>query len=628
MNVLSLFDGISCGQVALNRMDVTYDNYYASEIDKHAIQITQHNYPNTIQLGDVTNIKGDDLPKIDLLIGGSPCFVKGTSVLTYDGYKNIEDVVVGDYVYTHLSRYKKVLKIGGKKNQPVYSIKAQGMVHTLVTKDHPYYVKEMVRKYDKTTKKMVRVFSDCKWKTIGEMGSGDYVGIKINEIEENPLNITKEEAFIIGRYIADGHTRKDYRKSENRENHRMYSLILSIGNSKLDYIKTKINDIKFTEYPHTKSTYRVCFYNKRLVEIVENQCGCGSGNKYISPTLMNLPKDLLLELLNGYLSGDGHVYNKTFKATTISKHLALSISMVVAKCFNVNTNVVYQKKEPTTIIEGRLVNQKSYYVLSFIKTPSKSLNTHISEGFIWYPVKEIKLEDVKCDVYNLEVDEDNTYTANNFIVHNCQSFSNAGNGSGFEGKSGIFWEYVRLLEELKPSYFLLENVKMKKEWIKIITEAIGVEPIKINSNLLSAQNRERLYWTNIPNITQPENKNIFIEDILDDEFDKKYWLKPRNSELLRNKVDLTNAPNVCCIDVYNKKFKVDRKSPTLTLPHHNSLRLYQNGRIRKLTPEECEKLQTLPVGYTNAGVSDIHRYSSIGNGWTVDVIAHIFGGLR
>lgn len=210
----------------------------------------------------------------------------------------------------------------------------------------------------------------------------------------------------------------------------------------------------------------------------------------------------------------------------------------------------------------------------------------------------------------------------------CQSFSNAGNGSGFEGKSGIFWEYVRLLVELKPTYFLLENVKMKKEWVKIITEAIGVEPIKINSNLLSAQNRERLYWTNIPNIPQPENKNIFIEDILDDEFDEKYWLKPRNSELLRNKVDLTYAPNVCCIDVYNKKFKVDRKSPTLTLPHHNSLRLYQNGRIRKLTPEECEKLQTLPVGYTNAGVSDIHRYSSIGNGWTVDVIAHIFGGLK
>jgi site-specific DNA-cytosine methylase len=215
----------------------------------------------------------------------------------------------------------------------------------------------------------------------------------------------------------------------------------------------------------------------------------------------------------------------------------------------------------------------------------------------------------------------------------CQSWSMAGRmGGATDPRGQLMFDMMDIYNHIKtlnPNVrFLFENVRMKKEFQDYVNMVIGVEPIKINSNLLSAQNRERLYWTNIPNITQLENKNIFIEDILDEEFDEKYWLKPRNSELLRNKVDLTNAPNVCCIDVYNKKFKVDRKSPTLTLPHHNSLRLYQNGRIRKLTPEECEKLQTLPVGYTNAGVSDIHRYSSIGNGWTVDVIAHIFGGLK
>lgn len=72
-SVLSLFDGMSCGQIALNRVGIKYDNYFASEIDKHAIKVTQTNYPNTIQLGDVTKVKGSDLPKIDLLIGGSPC---------------------------------------------------------------------------------------------------------------------------------------------------------------------------------------------------------------------------------------------------------------------------------------------------------------------------------------------------------------------------------------------------------------------------------------------------------------------------------------------------------------------------------------------------------------------------
>jgi site-specific DNA-cytosine methylase len=210
----------------------------------------------------------------------------------------------------------------------------------------------------------------------------------------------------------------------------------------------------------------------------------------------------------------------------------------------------------------------------------------------------------------------------------CQSFSNAGKGEGFDGKSGLFWEFVRLLDECKPKYFLLENVKMKKEWQKIISKALNIEPILINSNLVSAQNRERLYWTNIPNIEKPINKNIFIEDILDESFDEKYWLAKKNSELLRNKVDLLNAPNLCCIDVYNKKFKTDRKSPTLTLPHHNSLRFYQNGKLRKLTPNEYEKLQTVPIDYTNIGISDTHRYAMLGNGWTVDVIAHIFKNME
>lgn len=208
----------------------------------------------------------------------------------------------------------------------------------------------------------------------------------------------------------------------------------------------------------------------------------------------------------------------------------------------------------------------------------------------------------------------------------CQSFSNAGSGTGFDGKSGLFYEYVRLLKECNPKYFLLENVKMKKEWQDNISKELGCEPIKINSNLVSAQNRERLYWTNIT-VLNIKDKSIFIEDILDGEFDNKYLLKERNTELLLKKIDITNAPNIACIDVYNKKVKLDRKCPTLTLPHHNSIRLLQNGKIRKLTPNECEKLQNVPLNYTNCDLSDIHRYSMLGNGWTVDVIAHIFNQI-
>jgi DNA-cytosine methyltransferase len=208
----------------------------------------------------------------------------------------------------------------------------------------------------------------------------------------------------------------------------------------------------------------------------------------------------------------------------------------------------------------------------------------------------------------------------------CQSFSNAGNGSGFNGKSGLFYEYARILKECNPKYFLFENVKMKKEWQNIISSELGCEPIKINSNLVSAQNRERLYWTNIP-VRELHDKFIFIEDILDENVDEKYWLKEKNTELLLKKVNIENAPDIACIDVYNRKVRTDRKCPTLTLPHHNSIRLLQNGKIRKLTPNEWEKLQTVPVNYTNCELADIHRYAMLGNGWNVDTIVHILKGL-
>jgi len=208
----------------------------------------------------------------------------------------------------------------------------------------------------------------------------------------------------------------------------------------------------------------------------------------------------------------------------------------------------------------------------------------------------------------------------------CQSLSNAGNGSGFDGKSGLFYEWVRLLKECRPRYFMLENVKMKKEWQDVITGILGVEPLLINSSLVSAQNRQRLYWTNIPVGGLPEDRSIFIEDVLESGFDQKYWLPEKNAGLLSKKVDIDGAPDICCIDVYNRRYKKDRKCPTLTHPCHNSIRLLQDGRFRKLTPTECERLQTVPDGYTE-GVSDTHRYAMLGNGWTVDVIAHIFKNL-
>jgi site-specific DNA-cytosine methylase len=210
----------------------------------------------------------------------------------------------------------------------------------------------------------------------------------------------------------------------------------------------------------------------------------------------------------------------------------------------------------------------------------------------------------------------------------CQSFSNAGNGEGFDGKSGIFWEYVRVLKETKPKYFMLENVKMKKEWQDIITKELGVEPIAINSSLVSGQNRPRLYWTNIPGINQPEDKGIKLKDILEDEstIDKKYMMTPSSMaymDRLRN-----GKPRW----EYHKN-PLDGKAACIVasfykLAGFGVLDYRNDGKpCRRLTPIECERLQTVPDNYTE-GVSKTQRYKMIGNGWTVDVIAHIFSHMQ
>ena len=317
----------------------------------------------------------------------------------------------------------------------------------------------------------------------------------------------------------------------------------------------------------------------------------------------------------------------------------------------------------------------------------------------------------------------------------CQSFSFAGRQEGFKDERGeLFWEFMRVLEETKPKYFLLENVRMKKEHERVITRELGVQPLCINSALVSAQNRERLYWTNIPRVFLPENKRIYLKDILEcgcvdraksycidanyfkggnvqNSFEKarrqlvfscvrvgdadikghdsvkRVYAKEGKSPTLTTMQGGHREPKVFC-GAFRGRYKIngvrqdhkmkvagltdqqlelrfDGKSNSLTTVQKDNVivrtatinkggqgdRIYssqgkaitlsaQSGGTagsgnmlvgdeytwRKLTPLECERLQTLPDNYTQ-GVSDTQRYKMIGNGWTVDVIAHILKNL-
>jgi DNA (cytosine-5)-methyltransferase 3A len=295
----------------------------------------------------------------------------------------------------------------------------------------------------------------------------------------------------------------------------------------------------------------------------------------------------------------------------------------------------------------------------------------------------------------------------------CQGFSFAGHQLNFDDpRSKLFFDFVDILEKVKPKYFLLENVRMKKESQDVITKYLGVEPIAINSALMSAQNRNRLYWTNIPNVTQPHDKGIVLADILEDlPFDeapnylKGTWCGRVRGDLVKSvdddkahcltasmykgqiptfvkskkPIQVGMANDIKGFDIIKRVYSPQGKSPTLTtmqgghrqpkvaigrivnrrLDEHgtrkdnqlelpfttqlevsdgaksNCLTTVQKDNVvvsedflyRKLTPLECERLQTLPDNYTE-GVSNTQRYKMIGNGWTVDVIAHILKGIK
>lgn len=300
----------------------------------------------------------------------------------------------------------------------------------------------------------------------------------------------------------------------------------------------------------------------------------------------------------------------------------------------------------------------------------------------------------------------------------CQGFSFAGKQLNFEDpRSKLFFEYVRLLKECKPKYFMLENVKMKKEFQDIITEHLGVQPIEINSSIVSAQNRKRIYWTNIPiDISTLEDKDIKLIDIVHEYNDEvidieipNFNVNPSGKGMNGNVYPITkNKSNTLttnkgegqkisvCVSKYivpfdktlqildkevqkgkigyfrknsqsNRVYFIHNKAVTLcgeagggaakmgqylfgcitpdrvekrqngqrfndgrkfyTLTAQDKHGVLIEGYIRKLTPIECERLQTVPDNYTST-VSDSQRYRMLGNGWTVDVPAHCFSFLK
>ena len=509
--VLSLFDGMSCGRIALERAGYEVIQYFASEIKPHAIRCTQSNYPNTIQIGDVTKVKAKLL-----------CLSE---------------------VYSYICSYDSNLQSNISEWEVLYWLNKDFTLSTKIRTQKPNERQEVSE--PSTVQRIKEVwFSNREMGSVRKFGDCTRSG---RDGEENDNRTPRQ--LQCGKWWYDNDIYRRY-KEEN--------IGITIGKTKNgDSEKKNFGNIEGEVFKRRES--ESCFRENEKSN-VEKRCS-------------------------------GELFERK-REDRFSRE-------------------VEKKKGNRRTKEGNFIDEVIRELCRWDESNG------ITQDY-WNLLRLHKEEQITVVEY-----EEGLYIFKGRIDiciggSPCKGISRLNkNQEGLEhSESKLFWEYVRLLEEVKPKYFLLENTHGNKEATEIITETLGVKPISINSKLVSAQNRPRYYWTNIPGVKQPADKGITTKDVFDysgelaDECRVKWLISESGKKSVGKGYTRVNPyPKSGCLTANGHK-------------KWNENYLFKDGVYRYLSQNELEKLQTLPIGYTSILNYD-EAYDCIGDGWTVDIIAHI-----
>lgn len=508
MNILSLYDGMACGMIAMKRGGYQVDSYDAYEIDKYAIQSATHNFPEIVEHGDVFNADFTEYKDIDFLMGGSPCVPAGSKIKTDKGYKAIEDIEIGDMVLTHKNRYRPVSRLYERQSSHIYHIKFNGGDTLDITGNHPVYT------YRDNEFMFVRT---------DELTINDYVCININQ-QQKQLEYSDDILWLLGRTLADGY----YCKAK-------HCITIAVGKKKVEDFESHLNNIHYYTAHNDRPAVEYVIKNADLTELYSYFCNKKALDKFVPNAILDLPISQLKVVYNGYISGDGFIRKdkpNTVMWNSSSHDLTLSLGLVTAKLFGKYPTISVRKGEFKKLPSGYCQTNVNYNSQISVTTKYNP-DVKIVEDKLLIRIKSLSKEAVDIKVYNIETAQDHSYTVNNVIVHNCTYWSIAQKNNRETEASGIGWElfsqYVKALREVKPKYFIYENNKSMSKAIRdSITETFGFDAICINSALVSAQNRQRLYWVgkrnedgtySKVNINQPEDRGILLKDILDGAMD-------------------------------------------------------------------------------------------------------------
>lgn len=379
------------------------------------------------------------------------CFSGETMVACKSGYKRIDQIAVGDEVKTHTGMYRPVAKVMRTKNQAVVRLKVSGAEEIICTPNHPLYIMEKV--YANAGKKQGRSFTEPRWQAAGNLNDRCMVAYKLDEPTLPDNFITQDEAWALGRYMADGSV------DLNRGTPRIF---ISVGNAKLKEAREHLHRLPYEIHenaPHATATNMV-FSSQEFYNLVSG-VGKGAGNKRVPPFVFDLPVKLQKCVLNGYISGDGYIRERgkcrELCCVTASRELAYGIARMIRNVYRVGANISVRKPRDGKM-GGRIIKANyPCYCVTAVLTSKKSTGV-CKGGFVWQMVKSVEPCREKATVYNLSVWEDNTYGANDVVAHNCGAFSSNG-GRDFHA---VLEEIARIAE---PG-FSLSGLPEKWKWTK------------------------------------------------------------------------------------------------------------------------------------------------------------------
>lgn len=386
---------------------------------------------------DIRRVYAGDAPKADCWCFGFPCFAKGTYILTEKGYIPIEDVSVGDKVLTHKGRWRKVTATMHRDGARLWDVNGFGILPTRTTAEHPYYV--------------TKPDQPMEFKKVEQLDDSWYSTMVLPDAESD--GYSKEMWWIIGRYLADGWRveRKD-RTSGGR-------IVFAISDDKRTEFEQRLREAKlhgtYTK-ERTCGKYHVC--NNQLYEYLE-KFGKYAHGKRIPREALCLPREKAKYFFDGYMSGDGRSDRE--EATSTSAALILGMCIIAQRLGKSVPAVYYTRRDEKCVIQGRECRQRDTYTF---RISSKSVKGHYRARYVCRELYQPTESDDFGTVYNISVEEDNSYVANGAIVHNCQDISVAGKQLGFQGnRSSLFFRVMYLIgqlkEEDKPTYLFIENVK-------------------------------------------------------------------------------------------------------------------------------------------------------------------------